>query len=34
MALESALEYGIDNGNVVKILVENVAEVNVKDGVI
>ena len=34
MALESALEYDfIDNGDVVKILVENGAEVDVKDGV-
>ena len=33
MALESALKYGIDNGDVVKILVENGAEVDVKDGV-
>ena len=33
MAVEDALEYGSDNGDVVKILVENGAEVDVKDGV-
>ena len=33
MALEGALENDIDNGDVVKILVENGAEVDVKDGV-
>ena len=33
MALDDALGYGIDNGDVVKILVENGAEVDVKDGV-
>ena len=33
MALESALEDDFDNGDVVKILLENGAEVDVKDGV-
>ena len=33
MALESALEDDFDNGDVVKILVENGVEVDVKDGV-
>ena len=33
MALESAVENDIDNCDAVKILVENGAEVNVKDGV-
>ena len=33
MALESALRNDIDNGDVVKILVENGAEVDVKNGV-
>ena len=33
MALEGAVERGVDNCDVVKILVENVAEMNVKDGV-
>ena len=33
MALESAVEKSFDNGDVVKILLENGAEVDVKDGV-
>ena len=33
MALEGALENNVDNCDVVKILMENGAEVNVKDGV-
>ena len=33
MALQDALENDIDNGDVVKILLENGAEVDVKDGV-
>ena len=33
MALQSALENYFDNGDVVKILVENGAKVDVKDGV-
>ena len=33
MALEGAIENRIDNGDVVKILLENGAEVDVKDGV-
>ena len=33
MALESAIKNGFDNDDVVKILLENGAEVDVKDGV-